>query len=52
MRNNIFTRLACCLFLLSLPLMARATRQVADDVVIDGEKCSSIGVMLSPIVST
>lgn len=38
MRNNIFTRLAWCLFLLSLPLMARATGQVADFVVINGEK--------------
>ena len=47
MRNNIFTRLACCLFLLSLPLMARATGQVADDVIINGEEWNLLASPLS-----
>ena len=38
MNRLSFTRYACLLFLLLLPLMARATGQVADAVIIDGEK--------------
>ena len=47
MRNNIFTRLACSLFLLLLPLTTRATGQVSDDIVINGERWNLLAFPLS-----
>ena len=47
MRIPLIVRLAFCLSLLVLPLMARATGQVADDVIIDGEKWELLGSPLS-----
>ncbi|MBQ4083911.1 MAG: hypothetical protein IJC77_06615 [Bacteroidaceae bacterium] len=37
MKRLPFARYVCCLLLVLFPLMARATGQIADDVVIDGE---------------
>ena len=47
MNSLSFTRYACLLFLLLLPLMARATGQIADDVIIDGDKWELLGSPLS-----
>ena len=38
MKRILFTHYACCIFLLLFPLMARATGQTADRVVINGEE--------------
>lgn len=38
MKRFLFTHYACCIFLLLFPLMARATGQAADRVVINGEE--------------
>lgn len=38
MKRFLFAHYACCIFLLLFPLMARATGQAADRVVINGEK--------------
>ena len=38
MKRFLFTHYACCIFLLLFPLMARATGQTADRVVINGEE--------------
>ena len=47
MRRLPFARYACLLLLLLLPLMARATGQIADKVVIDGEEWCLLGSPLS-----
>lgn len=47
MKSLSFTRYVCSLFLLLLPLMARATGQIADDVVINGEVWQLLGSPLS-----
>ena len=38
MKRFLFTHYACCIFLVLFPLMARATGQAADRVVINGEE--------------
>ena len=38
MKRILFTHYACCIFLVLFPLMARATGQAADHVVINGEE--------------
>ena len=47
MRIPLIVRLAFCLSLLLLPLMAHATGQIADDVMIDGEEWCLLGSPLS-----
>lgn len=47
MNRLSFTRYACLLFLLLLPLMARATGQIADDVMINGEEWNLLDSPLS-----
>ena len=47
MKRLSFARYACLLFLVLIPLMARATGQIADDVIIDGEKWELLGSPLS-----
>ena len=47
MKRLSFIRYACLLFMVFIPLMARATGQIADDVIIDGEKWELLGSPLS-----
>ena len=47
MKRLSFIRYACLLFMVLIPLMARATGQIADDVIIDGEKWELLGSPLS-----
>ena len=46
MKRFLFAHYACCIFLLLFPLMARATGQAADRVVINGEEWS---LLASPL---
>lgn len=47
MQSHLLARYSCYLLLALFPLMARATGQIADDVVIDGEEWRLLGSPLS-----
>ena len=47
MKRLSLARYACCLLLVLFPLMVRATGQIADDVMIDGEEWSLLDSPLS-----